>query len=60
VKFVLYGPYSQLPEATGRAFGIVAEKQVQLREGFKIENYVTDPRTTPQDQSITEIMFPIQ
>lgn len=60
VRFVLHGPYSQLPEATSRAFGNVARKQVQLRAGFKIENYVTDPRTTPQEQAITEILFPAQ
>jgi len=58
VKFVLHGPYSQLPQATPRAFQIVEEKQIQLRDGFNIENYVTDPRTTPQEDSITEIMFP--
>lgn len=58
-KFVLRGPYSQLPEATGRAFQVVAEKQVPLRDGFNIENYVTDPRTTPQEESVTEILFPI-
>ncbi len=57
-RFVLTGPYSQLPEATSRAFQLVAEKQVPIRDGFNIENYVTDPRTTPQDQSITEILFP--
>ncbi len=58
VRFVLRGPYSQLPEATGKAFGIVAEKRVPLRDGFKIENYITDPRNTPQEQAITEILFP--
>jgi predicted transcriptional regulator YdeE len=58
VRFVLNGPYSQLPEATSAAFKLVAEKQVPLRDGFNIENYVTDPRTTPQDESITEILFP--
>jgi effector-binding domain-containing protein len=57
-RFVLHGPYSQLPQATGRAFELVAEKQIPLRDGFNIESYVTDPRTTPQEQSITEIMFP--
>ncbi|HUB50763.1 MAG TPA: GyrI-like domain-containing protein, partial [Terracidiphilus sp.] len=58
VRFVLTGPYSQLGEATGKAFQIVAEKQVPLRDGFNIENYLTDPRTTPQEESITEILFP--
>lgn len=57
-RFVLRGPYSQLPEATARAFQLVGEKQVPLRDGFNIENYVTDPRTTPQEQSVTEILFP--
>ena len=58
VRFVLTGPYSQLPEATGRAFQVVAEKQISLRDGFNIENYLTDPRTTPQEQCVTEILFP--
>ena len=58
VRFVLTGPYSQLGEATGKAFQIVAEKQVPLRDGFNIENYLTDPRTTPHEESITEILFP--
>lgn len=59
-KFVLHGPYSHLPEATSRAFQLAAEKQVRLRDGFNIENYVTDPHTTPQEQSITEILFPAE
>jgi effector-binding domain-containing protein len=57
-RFVLHGPYSQLPEATSTAFKLVAEKQLPLRDGFNIENYVTDPRTTPPEQSITELLFP--
>jgi TetR/AcrR family transcriptional regulator, transcriptional repressor for nem operon len=57
-KFVLRGPYSQLPEATSKAFQIVAEKHVPVRDGFNVENYVTDPRTTPQEESLTEILFP--
>jgi effector-binding domain-containing protein len=39
-------------------FTIVAEKKIPLRDSFNIENYVTDPRTTPEEQLITEIMFP--
>lgn len=57
-RLVLTGPYDQLPEATGRAFAIMAEKKVALRDGFNIEHYVTDPRITPQEESITEILFP--
>ena len=57
-RFILTGSYSQLPEASGRAFHLVHEKKIPLRDDFNIENYVNDPRTTPENQLITEIMFP--
>ncbi|HEX5233916.1 MAG TPA: GyrI-like domain-containing protein [Silvibacterium sp.] len=57
-RFILTGSFSQLPEASGRVFEIVAEKKIPLRPGFNIEHYVNDPRTTPEDQLVTEIMFP--
>ena len=58
VRFVLTGAYSNLPEACGRVFLIVAEKKIPQRDDFCIENYVNDPRTTPEDQLITEILNP--
>jgi len=57
-RFTLIGSYSQLPDASRRVFEIVADKKIPLRDGFNIENYVNDPRTTPEDQLVTEIMFP--
>ena len=57
-RFVLTGPYSNLPEACGRTFAIVAEKKVALRDDFNVEHYVNDPRTTPEEQLVTEILFP--
>lgn len=57
-RFVLTGPYSNLGHVTGRVFHIVKEKKIPLRADFNIENYANDPRTTPEDQLITEIMFP--
>jgi len=57
-KFVLTGPYSQLGEASGRAFQLAGEHKLALRDDFNIENYVNDPRVTPEDQLITEILFP--
>jgi effector-binding domain-containing protein len=57
-RFILTGSYSQLPEACGRAFEIVRERKIPVRDGYNIENYVNDPRTTPEDELITEIMFP--
>jgi DNA gyrase inhibitor GyrI len=58
VRFVLTGAYSNLPEACGRVFLIVAEKKIPQRDDFCIENYVNDPRTTPEEQLITEILIP--
>ncbi len=57
-RFVLVGPYSDLAAASGRVFEIVAEKNISLRDDFCIENYVTDPRTTPEDQTTTHILVP--
>jgi len=57
-RFVLTGPYSYLPEGSRRVFEIVANTKLQLRDGYCIENYVNDPRTTPEQQLITEILVP--
>ncbi len=57
-RFVLKGSYSNLGAATGRAFEIVRASKLALRDDYNIENYVNDPRTTPEDELITEIMFP--
>ena len=58
MKFVLTGPYSNLPQASRRVLEIVAEKKIQLRDDFCIENYANDPSTTPEDKLITEILLP--
>ncbi len=59
-RFVLKGPYSDLPMACGRVFQIVAESKIPQRDDFCIEHYVNDPRTTPEEQLITEILIPTQ
>jgi effector-binding domain-containing protein len=57
-RFVLTGSYANLPEACGRVFAIVAEKKIQMRDDYCIENYANDPRVTPEDQLVTEILIP--
>ncbi|MEO6828633.1 MAG: GyrI-like domain-containing protein, partial [Acidobacteriaceae bacterium] len=57
-RFVLTGSYAHLPEASGRAFQIAAEKKIQFRDDYCIENYVKDPKVTPAQELITEILFP--
>ncbi|HEY9682074.1 MAG TPA: GyrI-like domain-containing protein [Oculatellaceae cyanobacterium] len=58
-RFVLTGSYSQMPEACGRVFEIVATKKLKTEERFNIEHYVNDPKSTPEDKLITEILVPI-
>jgi effector-binding domain-containing protein len=57
-RFVLTGAYSNLPQASGRVCEIVSERKIQVRDDYWIENYTNDPRTTPEDQLVTEILIP--
>lgn len=59
-RFVYTGPYSGLGQATGRLVEQVSTQSLPLRDDYNIENYVNDPRTTPEDQLITEILFPTE
>ncbi|HEX8711261.1 MAG TPA: GyrI-like domain-containing protein [Terracidiphilus sp.] len=58
-RFVLTGSYSNLPKACGRVRDIVVEKRIPLRDDWNIENYINDPRETPEDKLTTEILFPM-
>lgn len=57
-QFVLTGPYSELPEASRRVFEAVERLRLTVRRAYYIENYVTDPATTPEKKAITEILVP--
>jgi DNA gyrase inhibitor GyrI len=59
-RFVLTGSYLQLGPATGRAFQLVDEQKIPLRDDFNIEHYVNDPRITPEAELKTEILFPTE
>jgi predicted transcriptional regulator YdeE len=58
-RFTLNGAYDQLPEATRHAFEIVAQRKISLRDDFNIEHYLKDSMTTPADELVTEILFPV-
>jgi predicted transcriptional regulator YdeE len=59
-RFVLKGSYSQLPEACGRVFEMVKELKIPVRADFYIENYMNDPKITPEAELITEILIPTE
>jgi len=58
-RFTLTGPYSNLPEASGRVFDMVKDQKLPVRDDFNIENYVNDPRSTPASDLIAQILVPI-
>jgi DNA gyrase inhibitor GyrI len=58
-RFILIGPCHLLPEATSRAWNAAETRKLKIRDDFAIENYVNDPRVTPEDQLRTEIMLPL-
>ena len=57
-RFVLTGPYTQLPQASGRVWEIVAARGIVLRDDFSIENYANNPGSTAEDDLITQILVP--
>ena len=57
-RFTLTGPYMHLPEASGRVWQLFAASKLEPRDGFAIENYVNDPRTTPEAELVTQILIP--
>lgn len=58
-RFMLIGPYTHIWMAFDQIFRQLAEKRVELRPEFCIENYLNDPRTTPEDQLKTELLVPV-
>ena len=59
-RFLLTGPYSQLGDAFSQVFCKLSEESIQLRDDFCVENYLNDPRNTPEAQLLTEILVPVQ
>jgi predicted transcriptional regulator YdeE len=59
-KFVMTGPFSDLPEACGRVFRAVEEQKLKTRDDFNIEHYVSDPRTTPENENVIDILVPTE
>ena len=58
-RFLLTGPYSQIWIAFNQIFKTLAESKVELRPEFCIENYINDPKETPEDQLKTELLIPV-
>jgi AraC family transcriptional regulator len=57
-RFLLIGPYAHIAPAFDQVFKALAEKNVTLREEYCIENYLNDPKVTPEDRLQTELLIP--
>lgn len=58
-RFLLTGPYTQIWPAFDLIFKTLAEAKATLRPEFCIENYLNDPRETPEADLKTELLVPI-
>lgn len=58
-RYLLTGPYSHVWAAFDHIFKALPAKRVSVRPEFCIENYLNDPRVTPEDQLQTELLVPI-
>jgi effector-binding domain-containing protein len=58
-KFVHRGPYSAMDDTYEAITNFLDEKGVDAKDLF-IEEYVTDPRTTPEDKLVVNVFVPVQ
>jgi effector-binding domain-containing protein len=58
-KFVHRGSYEGMENLYEAISNFFDEKNVQPGDLF-IERYVTDPRTTPEDELVIEVIFPVK
>ena len=59
-KFLLKGSLDNLWVAFDKAFQVINEGPYEFLEAPCIENYLTDPQTTPTEDLRTEILIPIK
>lgn len=58
-RFRLTGPYSQIWAAFSQIFKTLGDSKVPLRQEFCIENYLNDPKVTPESDLLTELLVPV-
>jgi DNA gyrase inhibitor GyrI len=58
-RFLLTGSFKYLPEACGAVQRRIKDIPIPLRpDGYYIEHYTNDPKTTPEEKLVTEILVP--
>ena len=57
-KFTYVGSYAYLGEVSGLVWDSVRKLSLPRRDDYCIENYANDPKVTPAEKLITEILIP--
>lgn len=60
LKFVLKGSYLGIWAAFEKAFEIMDKNGHILGDGPCLENYINDPKETPEEELLTEILIPVK
>jgi effector-binding domain-containing protein len=58
-KFIHRGPYDTMENLYEAITNFFDEKDIEPA-GIFIERYVTDPRTTPENELVIEVIFPVE
>lgn len=59
-RFVLTGPYAQLPHAYPAAFEYLAAAKLEPRDAFCMERYLNTPDMVAEKDLKTEILLPVK
>lgn len=59
-KFILKGSYQGIWPAFEKIFKILSETDLILAESPCLENYLNDPKVTPEEELLTELLIPLQ
>lgn len=59
-QFTLIGPYHLVWPAFEQIFKILGDLKIELRKGPCIENYLNDPKITPEDKLVTQLLIPVK
>ena len=59
-KFTMVGPTHLVWPAFNLIFQLLTKKNITLRPGACIENYLSNPEVVPENELVTELLVPIE
>jgi hypothetical protein len=59
LNYIFKGSYKEIPDACGKVYEDLHVKRIESSLNWAIENYMTNPETTAENENIVEILIPI-